>query len=65
MRSNLIDVEVLIVGETDLAIKVWLDKPVRDQWIPKSQVEIERDPGGGRLATITLPEWLAIEKELV
>jgi len=57
MGSDLIDIEVVLKHETELA---WLvddgdEKPV---WIPKSQAEFDGE-------TLTLPEWLALEKELI
>lgn len=33
------------------------------KWLPKSQIEIEPMTGG--LFVVTMPEWLAIDKELV
>ncbi len=57
MASDLIDIEVILKHETDSA---WLvddgdEKPV---WIPKSQAEFDGE-------ILTLPEWLAMEKELI
>jgi len=47
-----------LIKETDLS---WLLKIDGDQiWFPKSRCEIDEDDG-----TIEVPEWLAIEKELV
>lgn len=54
---KIIDVEIDIKHETEKAILVTNLKD-EDIWIPKSQVEIY-DEG------ITLPEWLAIRKELI
>ena len=63
-RSNLIDVEVTLVAETPQAVRVSPDGERRNAiWLPKSQCEVER--GKGVLATVTLPEWLAIQKGLV
>lgn len=39
-----------------------IDTGDEEIWLPKSQVEIERQGDG--LVTVTLPEWLAIEKGL-
>jgi hypothetical protein len=61
-RSNLIDIDVEIVRETEKAVLV--QSFLRDEvWLPKSLIEIERRRDG--LATITLSERLAIEKGLV
>ena len=57
MDSDLIDIEVVLKHETELA---WLvdDGDVKPVWIPKSQAEFDGE-------TLTLPEWLALEKELI
>ena len=60
MKSDLIDLEVEIKAETDAAVLV--SDGDKEAWLPKSQIEIERK---GRVATVTLPEWLAIAKEFV
>lgn len=57
--ERIVDVEVDgSVRETEKAICVRLGKATI--WLPKSQVEY--DP---KENVVTLPEWLAIEKELV
>jgi hypothetical protein len=53
MRSELVDLDVVIKAETELAIGVENLKG-RMVWLPKSQIEIER--GKGRNATVTMPE---------
>jgi hypothetical protein len=63
VRSDFIDIAVTIRHQTDAAILV-SDGSIRDEkevmvWLPKSQVEINDDQ------TITLPEWLALEKGLI
>ena len=65
LKSNLIDLECDYLGETDDAILI--ANPFEDKgeiWLPKSQIEIEYHGHVGSI-TVTLPEWLAIEKELV
>lgn len=56
--SDLVELKVKILGNSPKAIRV---KNLKDEsvWLPCSQVE---DNGDG---TITLPEWLATEKELI
>ncbi len=66
--DELVDIEyVSIVRETDLAVQYQINDDLFDPqrvWIPKSQIEdeCEEDDGSG---TITIPEWLAIEKRLI
>ncbi len=59
-QSNLIDLddcEVLFETEKAFAVKNIKDETV---FLPKSLVEFDEEDG-----TITLPEWLAEEKELI
>lgn len=51
-----------IVSQTDLATLYSFDE--EEVWIPKSQIESEEDYGDGS-GCITIPHWLALEKELV
>ena len=61
-RSDLVDVTGCIAGETDLAIR--FHDGARTVWLPRSQIEI--DAGSNpRIVTVTMPEWLAKEKELI
>jgi hypothetical protein len=65
MKSDLIDLSLHQVAETPRAILVEsLDFTSPKVWLPKSQIEIERTDRGDYV-TVTLPEWLAIEKKLV
>ena len=56
-KSTLADIEARLIHETDKALL--LDDGKRKVWVPKRLVE---DNGDG---TFTMPEWLAIDKELV
>lgn len=63
MRSDLIDISVTLVHQTDKAILV--DHGGGENvWPPKSAVEFERD-ANGKTWTVTLPERLALEKGLI
>lgn len=63
-KSDIIDIEGRIFAETDRAIMFSTTGLSKDaEWLPKSQIEIDnRGPAG---TTVTLPEWLAIEKGFV
>ena len=58
MKSDLVDLEGEIVGETEKAYRFKGER--NTTWLPKSQCEWNEDE-----STMTMPEWLAIEKELV
>lgn len=63
--SPIIDLVVEISHETEKAVLVHDGDKNKSVWLPLSQIEISRgDPIPG-LATISLPEALAIEKGLV
>jgi hypothetical protein len=63
-RSNLVDLTLQLVQQTERAILVSEDgDPDKAVWLPKSQVEFEEVRPG--IADVTLPEWLATERGLV
>ena len=71
MSQELVEVEGEILHHTQLAYLVLFDDD--EVWLPKSQATIEKphDPDTqelidkGTMVTFSIPEWLAIEKELV
>ena len=65
MKSDLVDLDVEILGETNMAICIRDDEDGGKIWLPKSQIEIKRNINDRKMAVVTLPEWLAIEKGLV
>lgn len=66
MKSSLVDISCFLRAETGRA---WLiGDGTREVWIPKSQGELYADdrPSRGLMChTLTIPEWLAKEKELI
>ena len=62
-RSDLIDLSVVLVHETDKAVLVDHGE-AKPTWVPKSLCEIERD-SNGKTWTLTLSERLATEKGLI
>lgn len=62
-RSDLIDVSVVLVHQTDKAVLVDHGGEA-NVWLPRSQIEIEKD-SNGKTWTITLPERLAQSKGLL
>lgn len=57
MKSDLVDIEGKVRNETEKAYLFW-DGNV-EVWLPKSQCEWDGD------CVMTMPEWLAVDKELV
>jgi len=64
MKSDVIDLTVQKLHETEKAVLVTVDVPENGVWLAKSQIEIEPCATGG-LFTVTLPEWLALDKGLI
>lgn len=60
-RNSLVDLDLNLITETKEAILVSDGK--REAWLPKSQIEYEPDGKGSVM--VTLPEWMAVQKELV
>ena len=56
-RRELVDIEGEIRAQTEKAIQFYDGKTTA--WLPRSQIEINDD------GTVTMPEWLAMDKGLV
>lgn len=64
MKSTLVDLTLHIHVETDKAIKVSDDgDKLKAVWLPKSQIEFDKVTA--QIYTVTMPEWLAMEKGLI
>lgn len=64
MKSNVIDIDVAVEARTEKAVLVHDGDKSKAVWLPLSQIEIE-PTGIGGIETVTLPEWLALEKGLI
>lgn len=68
-RSDLVDIEVFVKvwPKPYLSVGILLDEDddSRPIFLPLSQIEIDKDPPYRGVATVTLPEWLAIDKGLI
>jgi hypothetical protein len=64
-KPELVDLDLHFHHETDKAILVSADGDAEESgtWLPKSQIEFVKDRTGG--VKVTLPEWLAKDKDLV
>lgn len=60
--SKDIEIAVDVRGETDKALKVFDGKT--ECWIPRSKISDECEDKG-RIVSIFIPEWLALEKGLI
>jgi hypothetical protein len=64
-KARLCDLTMQIHIRADRAVLASMTGDKREAvWLPLSQIEIN-DVTAGQIATITMPEWLATEKELV
>ena len=64
MKSNIIDIDVEVTARTEKAVLVHIGVKDNAVWLPLSQVEIS-PTGFGGIETVTLPEWLALDKGLI
>lgn len=65
-RSDLVDLDVVVRRETDAAWGIAdPDKPGNIIWLPKSQCQVDDIKLPSKAATLTCPEWLAMERGLI
>jgi hypothetical protein len=64
MKSNVIDIDGAIEARTDKAVLFHTGNKEEAAWLPLSQIEVE-ETGVGGIVTVTLPEWLALNKGLI
>ena len=64
MKSNIVDIDVEVTARTAKAVLVHTGIKEKAIWLPLSQIEIE-ETGIGEIFTVTLPEWLGLEKGLI
>ena len=64
MKSNIVDIDVEVTARTAKAVLVHTGIKEKAIWLPLSQIEIA-ETGIGEIFTVTLPEWLALEKGLI
>lgn len=63
-KNDPIEIACELHGSTPAALLI-SDDGERKVWIPRSQIVDEERDLRGRLVGITIPEWLAEEKELI
>ena len=61
MSQELVEIACEIKHETDSAYLI--SDGTREAWIPKSQIASEEEDAG--VLVLNIPEWLAMEKELI
>jgi hypothetical protein len=64
MKSNIIDIDVEVTARTEKAVLVHTGIKEKAVWLPLSQIEIEDSAIAG-IETVSLPEWLALDKGLI
>ena len=64
MKSNIIDIDVEVTARTEKAVLVHTGDKAKAAWLPLSQIEIGPSGFAG-IETVTLPEWLALDKGLI
>ena len=64
MKSNIIDIDGAVEARTEKAVLFHTGDKTQAAWLPLSQIEIEETAFGG-IFTVSLPEWLALDKGLI
>lgn len=64
MKSDVIDIDGAVEARTEKAVLFHTGNKEEAVWLPLSQIEIE-DTGFKGIFTVTLPEWLALDKGLI
>jgi hypothetical protein len=64
MKSNIIDIDGAIEAQTTSAVMFHTGDKSEAVWLPRSQIEIS-ETGFAGIVTISLPEWLALNKGLI
>ena len=65
MSERLVDLDLVVVQETYDAIRCSADGMPPFVWLPKSKIEYDKKENTRRTYQVTLPEWLAQDKELI
>jgi hypothetical protein len=67
MRPNIIDIDGAIEAETPKAVLFHTGNKEEAAWLARSQIEIDETgfAGFAGIVTVSLPEWLALEKGLI
>jgi hypothetical protein len=63
MKSDIIDIDVMVAHRTEKAVLVHTGNKEEAVWLPLSMIEIEQEHWGH--AIVTLPERMALEKGLI
>jgi hypothetical protein len=61
-RSDLVDIAGELRADRERSIQFFDGS--KTVWLPKSQIEVEKT-GPNNFVTVTMPEWLALEKGLI
>lgn len=62
--TEIVDIDVRLLHETEKAVLITTDVPENGVWIARSLIEIE-ESGVKGIHTVSLPEWLAMEKGMI
>lgn len=63
-KSDIIDIDGAIEAKTEKAVLFHTGNKAEAAWLPLSQIEVD-ETGISGIVTVTLPEWLALDKGLI
>lgn len=64
MKSDIIDIDGAVEAQTEKAVLFHTGDKTQAAWLPRSQIEIN-ETGFSGIFTVSLPEWLALDKGLI
>ena len=63
--SGNIDLDLIMVQRTSMAVLVKDAEDADPVWLPLSEIDLEHDPEPGEQCIIQVPEWLALREGLI
>jgi hypothetical protein len=63
-RDELIEIDGAIEARTDQAVLFHTGDKSQAVWLPRSRIQID-DTGFPEIFTVTMPEWMAVDRGLI
>jgi hypothetical protein len=63
-RDELIEIDGAIEARTDQAVLFHTGDKSQAVWLPRSRIQID-DTGIPEIFTVTMPEWMAVDRGLI
>lgn len=63
-RNEIVEVDGAIEARTDKAILFHTGDKTQAVWLPRNQIQID-DTGFPEIFTVSMPEWMALDRGLI